>query len=77
MTPLTSRLLVSAVGLPIVLALVWGGGWWLFTLLLVAALIGLHEYCLLIRSLHPLVLAGYAGMALTLLGAEILSLIHI
>jgi phosphatidate cytidylyltransferase len=54
-----------------VLALVWGGGWWLFTLLTVAALIGLHEYCLLIRSLHPLVLAGYAGLALTLLGAEL------
>ena len=71
MTPLGSRLLVSAVGLPIVLALVWGGGWWLFTLLVVAALIGLHEYYLLIRSLHPLVLAGYVSMALTLVGAEI------
>lgn len=71
MSPLASRLLVSAIGLPIVLALVWGGGWWLFTLLLVAALIGLHEYCLLIRSLHPLVLAGYAGLLLTLLGAEL------
>lgn len=53
------------------LALVWGGGWWLFALLVLAALIGLHEYYLLIRSLHPLVLAGYAGMALTLLGAEL------
>ena len=71
MTPLGSRLLVSAIGLPIVLALVWGGGWWLFTLLVLAALIGLHEYCLLIRSLHPLVLAGYAGIVLTLLGAEL------
>jgi len=71
LNPLASRLLVSAVGLPLVLALVWGGGWWLFTLLIIAALIGLHEYYLLIRSLHPLVLAGYAGMALTLLGAEL------
>ena len=53
------------------LALVWGGGWWLFVLLALAALIGLHEYYMLIRSLHPLVLAGYAGVVLTLLGAEL------
>jgi phosphatidate cytidylyltransferase len=64
-------MLVSAIGLPVVLALVWGGGWWLFTLLALAALIGMHEYCLLIRSLHPLVLAGYTGIVLTLLGAEL------
>ncbi|HEY5160479.1 MAG TPA: phosphatidate cytidylyltransferase [Gaiellaceae bacterium] len=71
MTPLVSRLFISVVGLPIVLALVWGGGWWLFSLLVLAALIGLHEYYLLIRSLHPLVLAGYVGMALTLVGAQV------
>ena len=53
------------------LALVWGGGWWLFVLLALAALIGLHEYYMLIRSLHPLVLAGYAGVVLALLGAEL------
>jgi phosphatidate cytidylyltransferase len=70
-SPLASRLIVAAIGLPIVLALVWGGGWWLFALLAFAALMGLHEYYLLIRSLHPLVLAGYAGVALTLLGARL------
>jgi phosphatidate cytidylyltransferase len=71
MTPLASRLLVSALGMPVVLALVWGGGWWLFWLLAVAGLIALHEYYLLIRSLHPLVLSGYAGIVLTLVGARL------
>ena len=71
MTPFASRLAVSAIGLPIVLALVWGGGWWLFVLLAIAALIGMHEYYLLIRSLHPLVLSGYAGVTITLFGAKL------
>ncbi len=71
MSPLASRLAVSVVGLPVVLALVWGGGWWLSGLLVVAGLIALHEYYLLIRSLHPLVLSGYIGLGLTLLGAEL------
>jgi phosphatidate cytidylyltransferase len=71
LSPLASRLAVSAIGLPIVLALVWGGGWWLFFLLVVAGLVGLHEYYLLIRSLHPLVLSGYAGFAVTLVGAKL------
>ena len=71
MTPFASRLAVSAVGLPIVLALVWGGGWWLFVLLAIAALIGIHEYSLLTRSLHPLVLSAYFGVILTLFGAEL------
>ena len=37
MTNFTSRLLVAAVGLPLVLGMLWLGGWWLFTLLAVAA----------------------------------------
>ncbi len=32
MTPLASRVLVTVVGLPAVLALVYVGGWWLFVL---------------------------------------------
>src|SRR5437764_5783795 len=31
-TPLVSRVVVAAVGLPVVLALVYEGGWWLFAL---------------------------------------------
>jgi phosphatidate cytidylyltransferase len=66
-----SRLLVTVVGLPVVLGLVWLGGWWLLALALVAALIGLHEIYTMARSLRPLVLAGYAGAIATLLGAHL------
>jgi phosphatidate cytidylyltransferase len=68
---LGSRVLVAITLLPVVIGLVWGGGWWLFALAAAAGLIALHEYCVLIRSLHPLVLAAYAGGALALLGAEL------
>jgi phosphatidate cytidylyltransferase len=66
-----SRLVVGAVLLPAVLALVYLGGWWLWTLVAVAALIGLHELYAIARPLRPLVLAGYAGTLLALLGAEL------
>jgi phosphatidate cytidylyltransferase len=71
MSNLASRVLVTVVGLPIVLAIVWAGGWWLFGLLLLAGLVALHEFYVLIRSLRPLVLAGYAGGVATLLGAQL------
>src|SRR5439155_455822 len=61
MSNFASRILISIVGLPIVVAIVWLGGWWLFGFLLAAALVALHEFYVLIRSLRPLVLAGYAG----------------
>jgi phosphatidate cytidylyltransferase len=66
-----SRIVVAVAGLPLVIGLVWVGGWWLFVLLVVVALIGLHELYTMTRSLRPLVLAGYAGAFLALLGAEI------
>ena len=71
MSQFVSRLLVTVVALPLVLWLVWLGGWWLFALVLVAALIGLHELYGMARSLRPLVLAGYAGAIATLLGAHL------
>jgi phosphatidate cytidylyltransferase len=71
MTPLASRVLVAVVGLPVVLALVYGGGWWLFTLAAVGAVLALHEYALMTRSLRPVTLAAYAGALLALLGAEL------
>ena len=69
MTNLLSRLLVAALGLPVVLALVLAGGWWLFGLTLVVALLALHEFTSMIRPLRPLVLACYLGAVLMLLGA--------
>jgi phosphatidate cytidylyltransferase len=71
MTPLASRILVAVVGLPVVLALVYAGGWWLFTLVAIGAVLALHEYALMARSLRPVTLAAYAGALLSLLGAEL------
>ncbi|TMK54499.1 MAG: phosphatidate cytidylyltransferase [Actinobacteria bacterium] len=71
MTPMASRLLVGAIGLPVVLGIVYLGGWWMFTLVAIAAVLALHEYALVIRSLRPLVLAAYAGAILALLGARL------
>jgi len=71
MSQLLSRVLVTVVALPAVLWLAWLGGWWLFGLVFVAALIGLHELYAMARSLRPLVLAGYVGATATLLGAHL------
>jgi phosphatidate cytidylyltransferase len=70
-TPLASRVLVAVVGLPVVLALVYVGGWWLFALVAVAAVLALHEFALMTRSLRPVTLAAYAGALLTLFGAQL------
>jgi phosphatidate cytidylyltransferase len=69
--PLVSRVLVALVGLPLVLLVVWAGGWWLFALAAVAAVLALHEYALMIRSLRPVILAAYAGALLSLVGAHL------
>ena len=71
MAPLVSRVLVALVGLPLVLLIVWAGGWWLFALAGVAAVLALHEYALMIRSLRPVILAAYAGALLSLVGAHL------
>ena len=70
MTPFFSRIAVTIVGLPVVLGAVWLGGWWLVGLLAIAALVALHEYYSMVRPLRPLVLAGYAGAVLALVGAQ-------
>jgi phosphatidate cytidylyltransferase len=71
MSGLGSRVIVSVLGLPLVLGMVYLGGWWLFTLVAVLAAVALHEYTRLIRTLRPLVLAAYVGGFLALLGAEL------
>jgi phosphatidate cytidylyltransferase len=71
MSAFVSRVLVAAAGVPVVLAIVWLGGWWLFALATVAGLIALHEFYWVVRSLRPLVLAGYVGAILSLLGAQL------
>ena len=70
MTNFTSRLLVAAVGLPLVLGMLWLGGWWLFTLLAVASVVAVHEFVTTARPLRPLAPAVYGGVLLALFGAE-------
>src|SRR6266480_5669442 len=71
MSSFWSRILVAVIGLPVVLGLVWLGGWWLWALAVGAGLIALHEFYGMARPLRPLVPAGYAGLVLTLLGVQL------
>ena len=70
MSNFLSRVLVAAVGLPLVLGLLWLGGWWLFGLVAVAACIAVHEFVTTARPLRPLAPAVYGGVLLALVGAE-------
>jgi len=70
-SPLVSRIAVAGVLLPVVLGVVWLGGWWLFALALLGGLLALHELYGIARSLHPFVLGGYIGLGLTLLGEQL------
>lgn len=70
MSNFASRILVAAVGLPLVLGLLWLGGWWLFALLAVAACVGVHEFVTTARPMRPLAPAVYGGVLLALFGAR-------
>jgi phosphatidate cytidylyltransferase len=61
---------VAAVGLPLVLGMLWLGGWWLFVLVAVAAFIAVHEFVTTARPLRPLAPAVYGSVILSLLGAR-------
>ena len=71
MCPLISRILVAAILLPLVIGVVYLGGWWLWALGLVGGLLALHELYAMARELRPLVLGGYLGFAATLLGQQL------
>jgi phosphatidate cytidylyltransferase len=70
MSNFVSRILVAIVGLPLVLGLLWLGGWWLFALVAVAGCIAVHEFVTTARQLRPLAPAVYFGVLLALVGAE-------
>ena len=70
MSNTVSRLLVAAAGVPIVLGLVYLGGWWLFALAAFAAALALHEFWLLARPLRPLAPPGTSAALLALVGAR-------
>ena len=71
MSPLLSRVLVVVVLLPLVIGLVYLGGWWLLGLALAGGLLALHELYVMVRDLRPLVLGGYLGFVATLLGLQL------
>src|SRR5262245_14604946 len=71
LSPLLSRILVAAILLPLVIGVVYLGGWWLWALGLVGGLLALHELYAMARELRPLVLGGYLGFASTLLGQQL------
>lgn len=70
MRNLINRALVAVIGLPVVLLALWYGGWWLFTLVAIAAFVGVHEFVVMARPLAPLAPAAYVGTVLALLGAQ-------
>jgi phosphatidate cytidylyltransferase len=70
MTSFISRILVGAIGLPVVLGAVWVGGWYLFALVAIAGVIAVHEFVTMARPLRPLAPAVYIGVLLALLGAH-------
>jgi phosphatidate cytidylyltransferase len=65
-----SRIAVAAVGLPLVLGMLWLGGWWLFVLVAVAAFVAVHEFVTTARPLRPLAPAVYGGVLVALFGAQ-------
>src|SRR4029078_1304676 len=69
--PTVSRILVPVLRLPLVIGLVYLGGWWLFALAIVGGLLALHELYVMARELRPLVLGGYLGFVTTLLGLQL------
>lgn len=71
MSNFASRILVAVVGLPLVLGMLWLGGWWLFGLVAIAAFVGVHEFVTTARPLRPLAPAVYVGVILALLGAQL------
>jgi len=70
MSGVFSRVLVALVGLPVVLGMVWLGGWWLFGLVAASAVIAVHEFVTMARPLRPLAPAAYVGTILALVGAQ-------
>nr|MBA2740503.1 hypothetical protein [Actinomycetota bacterium] len=71
MSPFWSRMAVVAILLPLVIGVVYLGGWWLFGLAVAGGFIALHELYGIARPARPLLLAGYIGFVLALLGEEL------
>ena len=70
MSTFISRIVVSLIGLPLVLGLLWLGNWWLFGLVVAAGVVAVHEFVTMARPLRPLAPAIYIGVVLAFLGAR-------
>jgi len=66
-----SRIVVAVAAVPVVLGILYLGGWWVFGLAALAGAIALHEFWVLAKPLRALAPAGYVGAALALVGAEV------
>jgi phosphatidate cytidylyltransferase len=66
---LRQRVLVAVIGLPIGLAAIILGSYYLLGLALVVSLLGLHEYYTLLRPYRPNLLVGYVSGATVLVGS--------
>ena len=71
MSSLLSRVIVAAALLPLVIGVAYLGGWWLAALALAGGLVALHELYTMARELRPLVIAGYVGFVLALVGLQL------
>jgi phosphatidate cytidylyltransferase len=70
-TNAVSRVVIALALAPAVIAAAYFGRWWIFGLAALAAAVALHEYWLMARQLRPLAPAGYVGVILGLVGAEL------
>lgn len=70
MSPLVSRVVVVVVLLPVVLAGVYLGGWWLAGIAAVGGVLALHELYTIGRALRPIVLGGFVGLVLAIVGTQ-------
>ena len=68
------RVLVAIIGIPIGLAAVILGGYYLFGLVVVLAVLGLHEYYTIVRPYRPNLLVGYLAGLGVLAGAFFMGL---
>lgn len=64
------RVITAAIGIPLLLLLLWLGGWWLGAALALLAGIGCREYTLLVRAMgrRPSLLTYAAGYLYILIG---------
>lgn len=66
---LKQRLLVAVIGLPIGVAAIIFGGYYLFGIAVVLSVLGLHEYYTLLRPYRPNLLVGYLAALGVVAGA--------